>query len=32
MSQFASYAAVPLRLAVGGVFLRHGVVKMLKRR
>ncbi len=28
MSHFASYAAVPLRLAVGGVFLRHGVVKL----
>jgi len=28
MNQFASYAAVPLRLVVGGVFLRHGVVKL----
>jgi len=28
MSQFASYAAVPLRIAVGGVFLRHGVAKL----
>jgi putative oxidoreductase len=27
VNTWASYAAVPLRLAVGGVFLRHGIMK-----
>lgn len=27
MSRFFSYAALPLRLAVGGVLLRHGIVQ-----
>ena len=27
MNQFSGYAALPLRLAVGGVFLRHGIIK-----
>ena len=28
MNAFSSYAALLLRLAVGGVFLRHGIVKV----
>lgn len=28
MNAFASYAALVLRLAVGGVFLRHGILKV----
>lgn len=28
MNQWSSYAAVPLRLAVGGVFLHHGIMRL----
>jgi putative oxidoreductase len=28
MNQWSGYAAVPLRLAVGGVFLHHGLMKL----
>jgi putative oxidoreductase len=28
VTRFSPYAAVPLRLAVGGVFLRHGIVRV----
>jgi putative oxidoreductase len=28
MNALPTYAAVPLRLAVGGVFLRHGIMKL----
>lgn len=28
MNQWSGYAAVPLRLAVGGVFLHHGIMKL----
>ncbi len=28
MNQWSSYAALPLRLAVGGVFLHHGIMKL----
>lgn len=27
MNQFSGYAALPLRLAIGGVFLQHGIAK-----
>jgi putative oxidoreductase len=28
MNAWSTYAAVPLRLAVGGIFLRHGIMKL----
>jgi putative oxidoreductase len=28
MNQWSGYAAVPLRLAVGGVFLHHGIMRL----
>lgn len=28
MNQWSTYAALPLRLAVGGVFLHHGIMKL----
>jgi uncharacterized membrane protein YphA (DoxX/SURF4 family) len=28
MNAWSTYAAVPLRLAVGGIFLRHGIMKI----
>ena len=28
MNRFMAYAALPLRLAVGGIFLRHGITKL----
>lgn len=28
MNALSTYAALPLRLAVGGVFLRHGILKL----
>lgn len=28
MNQWSGYAALPLRLAVGGVFLHHGIMKL----
>ena len=28
MNAWSTYAAVPLRLAIGGIFLRHGIMKL----
>ena len=28
MNAWSTYAAVPLRLALGGIFLRHGIMKL----
>jgi putative oxidoreductase len=28
MNQWSSYAALPLRLGVGGIFLHHGIMKL----